>query len=157
VRASPRNRKVQFGVFAPNDEVFATASRLTGGGETLNSGVMLQHNSSEAGKKAHLAHAAVMSLHAICCGLPALAMLAVALSGAASGVALFADYVGEMHRFLHGHEYWILAVSAGLVGVGGWMELQSRRHHNHGFPWLFAFSVLCFFANVTMILVHRAT
>ncbi|MEZ5970218.1 MAG: hypothetical protein R3C31_00235 [Hyphomonadaceae bacterium] len=118
---------------------------------------MLQHNSAQAGKKAHLAHAAVMSLHALCCGLPALAMLAVALSGAASGVVLFADYVGEIHRFLHGNEYWILAASAALVITGGWMELQSRRRHNHGFPWLFAFSVFCFFANVTMIVVHRAT
>ncbi len=115
---------------------------------------MLQHNNS--GRKAHLAHAAVMSLHAICCGLPALAMVAVALSGAASSVALFADYVGEIHRFLHGHEYWILAVSAALVAGGGFMEAKARRRHNHGFPWLFAFSVFCFFANVTMILVHRA-
>jgi hypothetical protein len=117
---------------------------------------MLQHNSAQAGRKAHLAHAAVMSLHAICCGLPALAMLAAAVSGAASGVTLLAGYVGEIHHFLHGHELWIVAASAALVVTGGWFELSSRRHHNHGFPWLFAFSVLCFFANVTIILVHRA-
>lgn len=118
---------------------------------------MLQHNSAATGRKAHLAHAAVMSLHAICCGLPALAMLAVALSGAASSVALFADYVGEIHRFLHGHELWILVASAALVVTGGWMEFRARRHHNQGFPWLFGFSVLCFAANVAMIVLHRAT
>ncbi|ANP47308.1 hypothetical protein ATE48_15980 [Candidatus Viadribacter manganicus] len=117
----------------------------------------LQHNSTEAPRRAHLAHAAVMSLHAICCGLPALAMLAAAVSGATSGIALLAGSVQEIHHFLHKHELWILLISAALVVTGGVLEANSRKHHSHGFPWLFAFSVLCFIANVTIILLHRST
>lgn len=98
-----------------------------------------------------------MGLHAICCGLPALAMLAAAVSGTASGVALLAGSVGEIHHFLHQHELWILVASAGLVVTGGVLEVASRRTHRHGFPWLFAFSVLCFLANVAIIAAHRAT
>ncbi|MBL8546752.1 MAG: hypothetical protein JNL81_09815 [Hyphomonadaceae bacterium] len=98
-----------------------------------------------------------MSLHAICCGLPALAMIAAAVSGATSGIAVLAGYFAPVHRFLHGHEVWILVVSAALVLVGGWLEASARRRHSHGFPWLFAFSVLCFVANVAIILVHRST
>jgi hypothetical protein len=104
-----------------------------------------------------LAHAAVVSLHAICCGLPALAMLAAAVSGATSGIAVLAGYFQPIHNFLHGHEVWILAASAGLVLAGGWLEASARRRHNHGFPWLFAFSVLCFVVNVAIIVAHRAT
>lgn len=97
-----------------------------------------------------------MGLHAICCGLPALAMLAAAVSGATSGVALLAGSFEEIHHFLHQHELWILVVSAALVVVGGWLEASSRKTHRHGFPWLFAFSVLCFVANVAIIVAHRA-
>jgi hypothetical protein len=117
---------------------------------------MLQHNSAQAGRRAHLAHAAVMGLHAFCCGLPALAMLAAAVSGATSGVALLADSFAEIHDFLHRHETWILVLSAALVVTGGWLEAASRRLHRHGFPWLFAFSVLCFLTNVAIIVAHRA-
>jgi hypothetical protein len=117
---------------------------------------MLQHNGKQAGRQAHLAHATMMGLHALCCGLPALALMAAAVSGATSGVALFAETTAKLHDFLHQHEIWILVLSAGLVGVGGWLEFVSRRHHRHGFPWLFAFSVVCFVANVAIILVHRA-
>ena len=102
-----------------------------------------------------MAHAAVMGLHAICCGLPALAMLAAAVSGATSGIALLAGSVEEIHHFLHQHELWILVASAGLVVTGGVLEVVSRRTHKHGFPWLFAFSVLCFVANVAIIAAHR--
>lgn len=97
-----------------------------------------------------------MGLHAICCGLPALAMLAAAVSGATSSVALLAGSFEEIHHFLHQHELWILLISAGLVVTGGVLEANSRKHHRHGFPWLFAFSVLCFVANVTIIVLHRA-
>lgn len=97
-----------------------------------------------------------MGLHAICCGLPALAMLAAAVSGATSGVALLAGSFEEIHHFLHQHELWILIVSAALVVTGGWLEASARRGHRHGFPWLFAFSVLCFVANVAIIVAHRA-
>lgn len=120
---------------------------------------MLQHNAApppaSAGKRAHLAHAAVMGLHALCCGLPALAMLAAAVSGATSGVALAAERMEFFHDFLHAHEVWILVLSAALVVVGGWLEVASRRSARRGFPWLFAFSVLCFLLNVGIILAHR--
>lgn len=97
-----------------------------------------------------------MGLHALCCGLPALALTAAAVSGAASGAVLVSESVGKLHAFLHQHELWILVISAALVILGGWLEVSSRKHHRHGFPWLFAFSVACFAANVTIILVHRA-
>jgi len=101
-----------------------------------------------------LAHAAVVALHTVCCGLPAL-MLLVAAS-ATSGIALLPDTFTQFHDFLHQHELWILVVSAGLVAAGGWLEVRSRRHgHVHAFPWLFAISVLCFFANLAIILAHR--
>jgi hypothetical protein len=119
--------------------------------------VMLQHNSARAGKKAHIAHAALISLHALCCGLPALAMIAAAVSGATSGVAVLAGAFEPFHALLHAHEVWILVVSAALVAIGGAMEALARRGaHNHGFPWLFAFSVVCFLVNVAIIVSHRA-
>jgi hypothetical protein len=118
---------------------------------------MLQHNSARAGKKAHLAHAAVVSLHALCCGLPALAMIAAAVSGATSGVAVLAGAFEPIHAFLHAHEVWILVISALLVVAGGVLEALARRGaHAHGFPWLFAFSVACFLINVGIIVAHRA-
>lgn len=119
------------------------------------SAVMLQHNSSRAGRRAHLTHAAVMGLHAVCCGLPALAMLAAGLSGATSGVALMSDSVEALHGFLHAHEVWILVASAALVVTGGWLEAAARREPGRGFPWLFAFSALCFLVNVAIIVLHR--
>lgn len=116
---------------------------------------MLQRNAPA--HHAHLAHAAVVGMHAICCGLPVLAMLAAAFSGAASAGALLPDLFEVFHRFLHGYELWIVALSAGLVTVGGWMELGVRRKgHAHGFPWLFAFSCACFVFNLAVILAHRA-
>lgn len=118
---------------------------------------MLQHNSAEAPRRAHIAHAVVVGLHTLCCGLPALALLAAALSGATSGITLLADFIEPLHHFLHQHEVWILVVSAGLVVTGAVLELVSRRRpHNHGFPWLFSVSVLCFLANVAIVVAHRA-
>ncbi|MEZ5995156.1 MAG: hypothetical protein R3C25_05330 [Hyphomonadaceae bacterium] len=118
--------------------------------------VMLQHNSAQSGRGAHLAHAAVMGMHAFCCGMPALAMLAVAISGAASGAVLLSETFAKLHSFLHGNEIWILAISALLVASGGWLEFRARRQHTHGFPWLFSLSVFCFLANVTILALHRA-
>jgi hypothetical protein len=118
---------------------------------------MLQHNKTKRANQAHWAHAAVVGLHTLCCGLPAAAMAAAALSGAASGTALFSDSFAEFHGFLHAHELWILVLSAVLVGVGGVLELSGRRGHaRQGFPWLFAFSVLCFLINTAVILAHRS-
>lgn len=116
---------------------------------------MLQRNGPA--HHAHLAHAAVVGIHAICCGLPVLAMLAAAFSGAASAGALLPDSFEVFHRLLHGYELWVVAVSAALVALGGWMELGARRKgHAHGFPWLFAFSCACFVFNLSVILAHRA-
>jgi len=118
---------------------------------------MLQHNTARAGRKAHIAHATVVALHALCCGLPALAMLAAAVSGATSGIALLGDFFEPFHHLLHQYELWIMAVSAGLVIAGGALEVVARREpHSHGFPWLFALSVFCFLANVAIIVAHRA-
>lgn len=117
---------------------------------------MLQHNTARAGRKAHLAHATVVALHALCCGLPALAMIAAAVSGATSGIALMADFFEPFHDLLHRYELWIMAASAGLVVLGGALDVIARRGpHNHGFPWLFSLSVLCFVVNVAIILAHR--
>lgn len=118
---------------------------------------MLQHNALHAPARAHWAHAAVMGLHSVCCGLPALAMLAAALSGAASSAAFLPDSFVEFHRLMHAHELWILVVSASLVVAGGALEVAARRaSHGHGFPWLFSFSALCFLANLVIIVAHRA-
>jgi hypothetical protein len=62
-----------------------------------------------------------------------------------------------LHDFLHRHEMWVLAISAALVVLGGWLEVSARRQHRHGPPWLCSFSVLCFLVNLAIILVHRAT
>lgn len=130
---------------------------MTSPGEPLSTDAMLQHNSARAGRKAHLAHAAVVSLHALCCGLPALAMVAAAIAGATSGVAVLAGAIEPVHAFLHAHEVWILVVSALLVVTGGGLEVLARRRaHNHGFPWLFAFSVACFVINVAIVVAHRS-
>lgn len=118
---------------------------------------MLQHNGVAAGRRAHLAHAAVVSLHAFCCGLPALALLAAAASGAATSVVLLSDFVTPFHAFLHQHEIWLLALSALLVVLGGALEIRGRvRPHRLGFPWLFALSAACFVLNFAIIFSHRA-
>jgi hypothetical protein len=110
---------------------------------------MLQRNTA---KSAHLAHAAVLSLHSICCGLPALAVTLAALG--VSGVNLGSGLAG-LHTLIHGHELWILALSAALVTVGGVMEIRLRRHPHNGVPWLFVMSACCLVANVAIVAVHR--
>lgn len=118
---------------------------------------MLQHNAETARHKAHVAHAAMVGLHSLCCGLPALAMLAAAFSGATSGLTLFASYFSGFHALLHAHEIWILFASATLVTTGGVLELAARRTHTgpKGFPVMFAISVGCFIANAAIIAAHR--
>ena len=84
-------------------------------------------------------------------------MAAAALSGAASGIALFSDSMSEIHSLLHAHEMAVLALSAVLVLVGGGLELSGRRGHPlRGFPWLFAFSVFCFLVNAVIVVIHGA-
>ena len=119
---------------------------------------MLQHNMpiAEAGRRAHWAHAGVVSLHAICCGMPALMLALTALSGAAAGVTMVAQAASELHALLHAHEIWVLAASAALVAGGGALELAARRGQaSRGFPWLFLMSAACFALNVTILLAHR--
>jgi hypothetical protein len=120
---------------------------------------MLQRNTSGAGgprAHAHVTHAAVVALHSVCCGFPALAMAVAALSGASTGLAAFSGVVAEFHHFLHAHELWILAVSASLVAIGAWLEIHARRTgHAHGIPWLFVFSATCLAANAALIFAHR--
>ena len=113
---------------------------------------MLQRNTA---KSAHLAHAAVLSLHSICCGLPALAVTLAALG--LSGIHLGGTLTG-LHTLIHGHELWIIALSAALVVIGGLMELSLRRSRAHkGVPWLFVMSACCLVANIAIIAVHRLT
>lgn len=115
---------------------------------------MLQHNAS-VGRPAHIAHTAMVALHALCCGVPGLALLAAALAGTASGVLLVRESVGRFHAFVHAGEAWILGVSAALVVTGGILEAVSRRGRRQGFPWLFALSAVCFLANVALVAAHR--
>lgn len=118
---------------------------------------MLQHNGVAAGRRAHLAHAAVVSLHAFCCGLPALALLAAALSGAATSVVFLSDFITPFHAFLHQYEIWVLALSVLLVVLGGALEIRGRvRPHQLGFPWLFVLSAGCFVLNFVIVVGHRA-
>jgi hypothetical protein len=118
---------------------------------------MLQRNADAARHKAHAAHAAMVGLHSLCCGLPALAMLASAFSGATSGFAVFASYFSGFHQILHAHEVWLLIVSASLVTVGGVLEVTARRLGSapKTFPIMFAVSVGCFVLNATIIAMHR--
>jgi hypothetical protein len=118
--------------------------------------VMLQRNAVPP-QHAHLAHATVVGIHTLCCGLPIAAVLAAALTGAASAGALLPDSFVVFHHALHAYEPLIAGLSGILVAAGAWMEVRARRARaSTGFPWLFALSVFCFFANVGVVLAHRA-
>lgn len=112
---------------------------------------MLQHN--RHGDRAHIAHAALIGMHAFCCGIPAVAMTLAATTGAAAtGATAFSATTGRLHDVVHTYEVWIVAASAILVALGGLMEWRARRA---GFPWLFAASLACFALNLVIILSHR--
>lgn len=118
---------------------------------------MLQHNAAGIGRRAHVAHATVVAFHAVCCGLPILAMLAAGLTGATAGSALLSDTWREFHGLLHENEVWIVALSAVLVAFGAALEVLERRGRAQTrFPWMFALSVACFAANAAIVLAHRA-
>jgi hypothetical protein len=124
---------------------------------------MLQHNAnvsvlpaSRASNHAHFAHAAVAGMHALCCGLPAAAMLAAAASNAASGTVAVATELSAFHLAAHAYELWILAASTALVVIGGALEISARRNGaRRGIPWLFALSAGCFLFNAAIIALHR--
>ncbi len=110
----------------------------------------------KAGKKAHVAHAAMISMHALCCGMPILAVMLAALSGAAAGTSLLVVVSRQVHNALHAHEFWILGVSAALVSLGGLFEvLAVRSGLRKRFSPLFAVSCACFVFNLAIIAVHR--
>src|SRR5262249_36817161 len=99
---------------------------------------MLQHNmplgatsaglgASRAGAKAHLAHAAVIAMHTLCCGLPILALTLAGLSGVSAGASLFVVSTTRVHNLLHAHEIWILALSGTLVTGGAILEWLAMR------------------------------
>lgn len=117
---------------------------------------MLQRNASPAPHRAHIVHAAVVGVHALCCGVPMAAMLVAGLSGAVSAGMLLPDSFELFHQWMHGYELWILALSAGLVVLGAWLEIDARRRTAQGFPWLFAVSVACLCVNAGVILGHQA-
>ena len=118
---------------------------------------MLQYNEAEVdtGRQAHLAHAAVVSLHALCCGIPAGFALISALAGMGLSASMIAvgGVIGRVHAFLHGYELWVLALSACLVTIGGWAEW--RRANRKRLPVLFLVSIGCFFLNTAIIAGHR--
>ena len=116
---------------------------------------MLQDNIASHPRGAHVAHASLMGLHALCCGAPLLALAAASLSGAAASVFLPASFVA-LHDFVHVHEIWVLVLSAFLLAMGGGLELRARLGRRMtGFPLLLLLSALCFFANLALIVGHR--
>ncbi|MGE3142177.1 MAG: hypothetical protein AB7L65_02550 [Hyphomonadaceae bacterium] len=123
---------------------------------------MLQYNEiaqqAEAGgkahthaRRAHIAHACVVGMHSLCCGAPIALMLFSA--GAAAGA--LGGFVTRTHAFLHGHEFWLIGVSAALILLGGAAEWRARRAGAQRFPVMFALSVGCLFLNIGIIAAHR--
>lgn len=120
----------------------------------LKSARMLQDNTSPAAgdhaRHAHAAHAAMVSLHALCCGAPvALSLLSIGAATAAGG------FVFELHHLLHAHELWLLALSALLVSIGGYAEWRAFRAGQRRVPLLYVVSIACFVANAAIIAGHR--
>lgn len=115
---------------------------------------MLQDNIANP-RSAHVAHASVLGLHVLCCGAPLAAMAAASVSGIGAAAFLPSSFVA-LHDFLHGHELWVLALSAALLAVGAGLELRARwRRRALGFPVLLGVSALCFVANLALIAAHR--
>ncbi len=111
---------------------------------------MLQHNTaSDGASRAHWAHAALVALHAFCCGLPA----AIALAGIAIGALAWAQPIAGLHAWLHGYEAEMLFLSFALVAIGGVGEWR-RWAQLRGFPRLYALSLICFLANAGMVTTH---
>ena len=111
-----------------------------------------------ASATAHIAHAALISLHTLCCALPLVAVLATSIIGA--GAVGLARESSAIHALIHGHEGLILALSAMLVAVGAVLEWRlfqrsARAGLRRGAPWLFMISVVCLTFNLVFTLAHR--
>ena len=114
---------------------------------------MLQHNVAGNARRAHIAHAAVVGGHVLCCGGPiALTLLAAGL-GASAGLNLVSGFVGGLHAMLHASEALVLAASAALVALGAWLEW--RAHRGRRVSPLFAVSLTCFVINAALIWAHQ--
>lgn len=103
--------------------------------------------------RAHVAHAAVVGMHILCCGVPAAMMLLAAGTGASIGLNVVAGYFQSTHAMLHANELWILALSFVFVAIGAWLEW--RNHRGRRFSPLFAASIACFVLNASIIWAHR--
>lgn len=103
-----------------------------------------------AARRTHWVHALVVGVHVLCCGLPA----AMALLGVVVGALAWAAPITALHRFLHGYEPEIIALSFSLVAIGGVLEWR-RRSARKGFPMLYALSLACFVANAGIVAAHR--
>jgi len=112
---------------------------------------MLQHNASKVGRRAHVMHAAMIAIHALCCGIPVIALAAAGASSTFAGLSVVA---GGVHGALHAREIWLLGVSAALVAIGGAFEWRARTS-NTGIPVLFAISLGCFALNLLIVASHR--
>ncbi|NWG55071.1 MAG: hypothetical protein HXY28_15275 [Hydrogenophilaceae bacterium] len=129
---------------------------------------MLQHNAAQgrepgpegalgrragSARAAHKLHALVVGAHVLCCGVPAALMLMAAGAGASIGVSAVARYFSGAHELIHAYELWILALSAGLVLLGGLLEW--RAHRGRKVSFLFGLSALCFAANLAVVMLHQ--
>jgi hypothetical protein len=101
-------------------------------------------------RRTHWAHVAVVTLHAICCGLPILASVA----GIAASAALMGGVL-RFHSFLHGRELWLLGISAALVMAGWIAERRFMRRTGAGVSPLFWVSLACFAFNAAIVVGHR--
>lgn len=101
--------------------------------------------------RAHWAHAGVVALHALCCGLP----LVVSLLGVAASASL-AGGVFTWHAVLHERELWLLGISAALVAIGAFAEWRFvRADRNRRVSALFAVSLACLAFNGAIVAGHR--
>jgi hypothetical protein len=101
--------------------------------------------------RAHWAHAGVVALHTLCCGLP----LAVSLLGLAASASLMGGVL-TWHAVLHERELWLLAGSAALVAIGAFAEWRFvRADRGRRISALFAVSLACFALNGAIVAGHR--
>ena len=112
-------------------------------------------NAHRTAHRAHAAHALVLGLHTVCCGLPVAATLLASGAVGLVGFAALETFALDLHERLHAYEGWILVVSAALVAIGGLAELAARRRGLRRFPAFFAVSVACLVVNAGLVVSHR--